>query len=68
VHAPQSCRHIIVGARSAIEAARRCGLVGQEAMAASSDFILEFSSPRFRHYDAVMPILAGVLFVLRDVS
>jgi hypothetical protein len=37
-------------------------------MAASSDFILEFSSPRFRHYDAVMPILAGVLFVLRDVS
>ena len=64
----QSCRQIVVGARPAIKAARRCGLVGQETMAASSDCILEFSCARFRHHDAIMAILAGILFVLRDVS
>jgi hypothetical protein len=39
----QSCCQIVVGVRSAIEAARRCGLVGPKTMAASSDCILESS-------------------------
>jgi hypothetical protein len=37
-------------------------------MVASSDYILESSCARFCHHDAVMAILAGLLFLLRDIS